>query len=409
MKSVWRVYIKPFDDYRQYADWIEVTDDVDSNSIGSIAVDLDNTEYDIGVYRNSSFKLTLRNDHGKYSDVGSSKSIFKYKRSNSLCKVTWSIDEQQPICGVAICGEVYLSEEVDVFVGLLNDDSLSMDLDVQKVSFSVLGRESIFLRTVVPFDTVNSGDLISETLLLILDQPEVTSVLTVSSGNISVGLDQTIDSLTGLQNKTIQEGLNKLLLAGNSVLYIDGDAIKVAPRTPTADVQATFYGQASPLGPENVVNIKAIKNGVGKVFNFITWRDTSLVSQDETSISIYGVRKKEIEFDVFTGIPDDTKRQSILDSIRDEFKNPKMEFDLYVPMTYETIALKLLDRINIDYPTIYYPSEAPLPICGVAVCGQAVLPKAKWDFKLTTLDHFKIIGRSIDLKASVIKLKVRGV
>lgn len=406
MDNSYRVYIKPFDDYGAYSSWIDVTKDVERDSLGSISSDLDNTEFDIGVYRNSSFRLTFKNEHGKYSDVGSPQTIFRYTRSNSLVKVTWAIHADGTKLGMFKCGTRKISPEMVIFTGLLSDEGTVMDLDAQKVSFTILGRESRLQKAIVPYASLANGQNLSTVIYNCLNQAEITDLLTVSPSNISLGLDQAIDDVSVLETKTVQEALADLLLAGNSVLYVEDDAIKVAPRTATAAVQFTFFGQASPLGVENVQSIKGIRNGLAKTFNYISWRDTNTVSQDATSVAKYGARKKEVEFPFFTN---GTKRQNILDALAAEFKNPKQEFELYSPITYKTLALGLLDRVAIDYPTVYYPQESPLPICGIAVCGEAVLPKVKWAFRLGTDQFFKIIGKSLDAKTSLFKFKLREI
>lgn len=403
----WRVYLKTFDDIGNYTDeWIEITDDVDMQSMGTIAFDLDNTEYDIGIYRHSNFKLTLRNEHGKYSDVDSPRSIFRHKRSNTQVRVTWEIAEEGPFCGIAETGEAVLSEEIDVIVGLLTDENLSMDLDQQKLSFSVLGRTAIFMKAIVPFSSLSNGDLFSDIIYTCLNQSEITDLMTVSEANINVALDQTIDDISSLENKTVQEALSELLLATNSILYVSGDAIVVSPREPTAEIQYTFYGQASALGPENIQNIKGVKNGLAKTFNYISWQGASNAASDAASIAKYGIKKKQIGLDFVTN---SSKRNNVLQEIRDEFGSPRQEFELSTPINFKTIAIELLDRISIDYPTIVIEEESELPICGIAVCGEAILPKLLWSFTLNTGDHYKVIGKAIESLAGIVKLKLRAV
>jgi hypothetical protein len=407
LNNKWRVYIKAFDDNGVYnADWEEVTDDVIFGEIGSINSDLDNTDYDIGVYRFSNFKITLRNDHARYSDVDYPDSIFRYKRADSLVKITWEINDEGPFVGIAESESGFLSEEVTIFTGLLNDESLVMNLSKQTVSFSCIGKEYLFSRTTVPFGSVSNGDLFSEILYTILNQANITALLTVSSSNISCGTDLAIDSIASLQNKTVQEGLNKLLLASNSVLFIENDTVYIAPRTASPTVEFTFYGQTSSLGAENILDVTNIKNGLNKVFNYFTWKDTIYFSQSTSSVTKYGVRKNEVDFEFIT---DGTKQQTILDNLKTEFADPKQEFDIITPMSYPALEANLLSRVSIDYPIVYVSTGDPVPICGVAICGEAVLPKALSAFTILPTDHYKVIGRSINPKDSTIRFKVRKI
>ena len=407
MRHRWRVYLKLFDDNGDYqSDWLEITDDVDMDSIGSISKDLDNTEYDVGVYRASNFKMKLRNTAGRFSDIGSPNTIFSYKRSNTLVKVTWEHTDETAICGIALADECWTSEEITVFTGLLNDEASEIELASQSISFTVLGRESIFQKCVVPYSSISAGQSLNTVLYTILNQSDITAVMTIDSGNISVGLNQTLDVVTNLENKTVQEALSELLLMGNAVMYLDGDSLIISARTATASVIKTFYGQGSSQGSENIQDVKKLKSGIARTFNFWTWQDTALYSEDASSRALYLTRKKEIGSDSFT---DTSKRTSILNSLRDEFGLPKQEMDLYTPLNYETMDLELLDRIAIDYPVVYAEQLNELPVCGSAVLGAAVLPNVIYDFSITTETNFKILGKSIDVKSGIVKLKIRQV
>lgn len=403
MRSNWKVYIKPFDATGTYTSYIDVTDDVDFSGFGAIAQSLDNTEYDIGVYRNSNFKLTLNNIKGKYSDIDAENSIFNYKRSESLVKVTWS-QGALPECGVVVCGETILTEEITVFTGLLNDDTSEINLKDLKISFAVLGLESTFLRTIVPFGSISNGDNISTIIYTMLNRAPINTVLTVSALNITVGIDTAIDSNTELRNKTVQEGLNKLLLASNSVLYIENETVYVAPRTPSAATQFYFYGQGAENGAENIILLDKIKTGVAKIFNFFSWKDTTVSSTETDSAVKYGIRKKEVDLPFITTL---SKQLAILDDLLAEFAWPKQEFDLHTPLDHDTIALSLLDKVSIDYPALFLGET--LPICGEAICGEFYLPNALQSFEIDPIDEYKIIGRSIDTKKNVIRFRMRAV
>lgn len=406
MKNVWRVYIKPFDTSGDYTSYQEVTKDVDFNSLGTIDFNLDNTTFDIGVFRSSTFTLRLRNSEGKYSDVDQDHSIFSFTRANSLVKITHSFEEDdEPICGLAICGEAYLSDETTIFEGLLNDDSLVQNLRDQFVSFTCIGREDILNRVAVNFSSINDGDLASEVMYTILNQTAITTLLGVSASNINPDNDIEIDDVAPFENKTVRDVLADLLLATNSVLYIESDSIVISSREAGSTSVKTFYGQGSPNGIESILSIENIKNGLNRTFNYLTWTSTSLVSSDAASISKYGVKKKSVAFDFIT---DSTTKSTILSTIRAEFESPKQEMDLITPFDPNVFEdVNLLDRVSIDYPRIYDETIFPVPICGEAILGEAVLPDFLWSFTILDTDPYKVIGRSIDLKNSTLKYKVR--
>lgn len=402
----YRAYIKPFNDDGSYADYIDVSNDVDFENVGSIKTDFDSNEYGVGTYKTSSFPIAMKNNDGKYSDIDASNSIFRFKRGGSLFKLTWRFgeDDFQAGIGVADSGQP-LSEEVDLFIGILNDESARFDVASQRIQFQILGRESIFQKAIVPFSSISNGDLLSEVIYACLNQAAITELLTVDQGNIVCGIDAAIDSIAPLENKTVEDSIKLLLENSNSVLYIDGDTLKVCARTPTAEVQYNFYGQGSVSGIENVDAVSNESNGLSRTFNFWTYEESSVTSEDSASILQYGYRRAERSSDFLT---DPSKLSALLDSFRDEFSQPRQEFELLTRLNYSTLALKLLDRISVDYP--YLPVEDPnanLPLWGHAEYGVALAGMIVQAFFVLPDDHYKIIGKTVDVKNQKVKLRLR--
>ena len=144
--SVVKVFINTFDLSGAYTGFQEVTDDADQSALRKVSQKLDNNTYDVGVFKNTNFELKLRNDHGKFSDPTVLQSIFVEKRIDSVVKVTWNANEESVICGVAICGQVTLGDDINIFYGLLNDITTSQNIRDQKIKFSCQGLESFFSR-----------------------------------------------------------------------------------------------------------------------------------------------------------------------------------------------------------------------------------------------------------------------
>ncbi len=154
---MWRTYLTPFLDSGNYGTEIEITDDVEIDSIGTIDNNLDNTDYNIGIYRSSNFSITIRNDSGIYSDVGQPNSIFRHKRSGSKLRFTWSHNSARLKCGFVPCGNSVLTQEITVFNGLLDDSSLTLDLVNQELSFNTLGLDSFLGQQQVNWAAVGSN------------------------------------------------------------------------------------------------------------------------------------------------------------------------------------------------------------------------------------------------------------
>ena len=241
--SRFKVYIKPFKSNGDYADsYIDVSSDTDVQSIGSIKESIDQDEFEVGLFKFNQFRIVLNNIQGKYSDVGEPNTIFAHKRNDSLIKITWQIENDIVQCGTAVCGDPKLSEELTIFVGLLNDASLALDISNQKLNFQALGLESIFDRVEVNYASLSNGDTISEAIYTILNQTAITNLLTVSSLNIDPDTNVIIDDKSNLENTTVKEALNDLLFIGNAVLYTKDQIVYVQNRDATVSVGATFYG-----------------------------------------------------------------------------------------------------------------------------------------------------------------------
>ncbi len=404
-----RVYLKTFESAGVYqSEYTEISDDV--LKLSNIKQNLDSSEYNVGVFRFASVKITLRNDVGKYLDSSSIRSIFPVKRQDSKIKVTFDENPKDLCVGFFYAGECGpLNDEVTIFEGLLTEITESSNIDEQEVSFDVLGFESIFDRVTVPYSSVGATDSISTVIETLLNQTEITDLLTVSGSNINPGLDQALDAKNDLENKTVKEALDseELLLLSSSVLRIENGAVLVTSREPTSETLFNFYGQASSLGAENILDVKGFRYGINRVFNFWSWDDTSLTATEPTSISTYGVRKKELSSDLIT---DTTKRQNILDQNRDDFGTPKIELTLTTKLDNETLALKLLDKVDIDYPTVFVAeSGETLPVWGQVKWGGFKWPLGKWSLTLNQLTKFKIVARQINVRDETISFELREV
>lgn len=406
------VYLKPFldDTGAAYAaDWLEVTDDV--TALGNLTQALDNTEYDVGVFRASSLKLSLLNHTGKYSQVGNIESIFRFTRASSLVRVTWEPGDHPLIAGFFTAGDpdAIVSTEVAVFEGLLSDIATQSKIEDADVEFSVLGFESLLAEMVVPVDTLDADEL-RGVIFKCVNQTPFNELVTLDPANFSAGSfesDQNIDSSDSLVGKTVLEAARSILLAANAVFYIRDGVAFMGPRTAGTDIAFTFRGPGSLEGIENIVGIEKYRSGENRVFNYWTWRSApSVLAEDLASIDRYRVQKKEINLDVIEQGP---KQQAILDELLAEFSLPKRELELECFITPETLAIFLLDRISIDYPSVALP-----PTDGHTPAQYEV---SNWDedyyaeellpLTIASADRWKVMARVIDFKKETMKLSLR--
>jgi hypothetical protein len=405
----WRVYVNPFDDDGAYTEYVEVTSDV--AALGSPKQGIDNTEFDVGVVKNSGFNITLRNDHGYYSDVTELQSIFRYTRKNAKIKITWDIRDYDLIAGFFSAGQEPLGGEYLVFEGLINEVTSTSDIAAQQATFSILGFDSLLNEIQVPYSSISNGQDFSTILYAMLNQAPFTSHITVSLANINPSTELAIDDKTSLENKTVGGVLKNILLAANSVLYIKSNTVYVVSRTPDGTVEKTFYGQAS-RSIENIINIPKFRDGLNRVFNLWTWDEVeSVYSRDTSSITKYGVLAKSIRLDIIADAST-SKIQTILDANKTEFAFPKVELELETPIWYDTLALDILDTVNIDYPTIYHGyegAELARYDLGAVYDGTARYPHQQWSLTLSTETDFKITSKKIDPKKQTILFGLREV
>jgi hypothetical protein len=389
------------------ADEIEITDDVLPGTIGTLNRSLDNSSFDVGIFRYGDMSLQLRNDHGRYSSADTEGSIFLYKRSGVKLRIAWELEHYPTYCGTSICGEVSISDEVNVFYGLLEDISNATDIKDQVEKFQVLSLESVIEKSIFPFASVSNGDLVSSIIFDALNQTAITNVLTVNALNIDVGLDQAVDDVSSLENKTVKEALSDLLLISNSIVFVENQTVYVRNRDPNATLEFTFYGQASNDGIENIMSITNIRTGISRLFNFFQWADTNIVSQQSESVTKFGVSKKSLDSELITNT---TKQSNILVSYKDEFAFAKRELEITTPVNYETLALAFLDRVNIDNPTILFPgSSEDFSFYGQAVDGEARYASGVFSLTIDSVDEWKIIGRKLDMKNQSITFNLRAI
>lgn len=406
--SRFRAYIIPFEEDGNYQTTeFEVTEDIDVGSIGTVRQSIDNNQYAVGVLTYNDFNLKLRNEHGRYSKPGNSGSLFRFKRNDSIFRLYWQIDSELPLCGLAIAGRSRLSERKLIYEGFIKDDSTQESVTDQMTSLKVLSFESILSQIEVPNGVLSSGDTFEEAIFGVLNQAKLTGLLDVNVSNIVVGHSTTLDSVLSLAQKTGKEALDELLLMSNSILFIKERVVYVKGRDQTDAVAFNFYGPASLEGLENIQNISDIKSGVGKVFNYWTWKDGAFKVEDPTSISKWGIRKNSVASETVTNVP---KQQAILASLAAEFADAKETLKLKTPLNYQTLPLYFMERVKIDYPTVYTAAPGKeLPVYGISKYGQATYPIPGQFLTIPFEREWKILGVNIQIREQLLELELREV
>ena len=411
--ALWKVYIAPLVADNQWGEFQDVTDYVDAGTIGDISQSIDKDDYSIGLATNSNVSFKIKNDTGIFSDENSLDSIFRYRREGSRVKITYFAGNDLAICGSAICGLAILGDEITVYEGLLAGDSFGQDINTDMLSLTVTGYESIFERIEFDKSKINTSTAPLTLLYNILNISQVTSLLTLDFANWTSGANELFDSVEEFDDiDTLREAVDIILGYLNAFLMIDGTTVYVRSKQESTELFYTFYGQASDLGVENIQNISDYKDGTNRLFNLFRWKDedTSFKLSNSASISRYGLKKTDdIGGKSYTNT---TKIGSILESYLIEYDQKKKEFLLTAPIEMSLFGLMFMDKVNIDYPEPIYPAQGGIfPIWNTSsmTWGEFLWPETYFNFSISSVEYFKIIGIRISPKSDLITFTLRGI
>lgn len=392
MSFRYRVYITPLVAEGSYGDEVEVTDLVIGQKVSNIRRGLDSTDYDIGAFFYDDVQLDLLNVDGYLNDENDYRSIFKYSRDKALVRIDYLDDDDTTI----------------VFKGLLNEEATRIDATKDEIMIRILSLDSILRKTQVAGGIISANATVSEAIFQILNQVEITAILGVDALNINPDYDFILDEPSELENKSVREAMNKLLLLSNSVMYVDeNDDIIVANREENEGEDVlVLYGPYDLKRRQNIVDIKNYNQGKHRTFTAVKINDTEISNSD--FISAYGYRQKKIEAPFIT---DAEVIANAGERLVDEFKVPKVELEVTVP-TRVARSVKLLDPISIDHPLrIEPPAGYFLPIVGQAEIGDSdtPLPYRYGSVSIPPEMGFKVLEIKEDPKSFLTTLKLRQI
>jgi len=389
----YRVLITPLVSEGVYGTTIDITQDIDMTdlikSFGNVKQEIDNGDYDIGIFTFGNLTMNAINYQRKFNDHTDADSIFPFDRDKAKVVIQYRDAD---------------ANQITQFKGLINEDATRQDTVKDLVRFKVLSLDSIFRQVNVPSGAIVAGDLFSTAIKRVLNVPTITDVLTFSASNINVNLDIAIDDGEVFSDVVVKTALDDLLRASNSILYIDiNDNIIVADRSENLPLYALFGG-GDDHGRENILSIKKLNNGTHRVFNSVKVGDTE-VTTDTAWVSENGFRQKTYSFDFITTA---SKEKQIADRISNHFRVPKMECEIVV-ITEDVKQTRLLDivRIGFDFRATPDPESDVVPIYGVAEYDTDFYPHAAGSFRITQNIRWKVIGISTNAKKFTTTLKLR--
>jgi hypothetical protein len=393
----YQVLITPLIAKNVYGDTVDITKDVDisefvsDKGIGKIKSQIDNGDYEFGIFTFSDITLNLLNYDGRFNDESSPISIFTYRRDLAKVKVNF----------INTSGTAFIS-----FEGIINDEASRQDYNKGTVKLKILSLSSIFKKTKVPAGIITNGLTFSQAIKNILNITDITSVLSFDASKIDVGLDLTIDDGSKFDDKTVQTALNELLLVSSSILYIDDTNTMIVNTRKEDDTRPLhkFYGGNDVFGRENIISLKKFNNGLHRMFNSLVINGTA--TEDLISINKLGIRQKSLSFDFIT---DSGKFLPIGNAILDDFKNQRAELEITV-RTENANNIMLLDIVTIDITSVLKPADGQdyFPLYGISEYGDDYYPITINTLPIRSIDLFKIIGVFEDPKKFTTTLKLRA-
>lgn len=386
--KTYKVYLTPLIQEQTYGTEVEISDYVINSTLGNIKKSTDSNDGTIGEYTLGSFDLTCINYCGEFNQ-DDPRSFFPYKRDGSKIRVAY-FDS--------------LTESTLSFKGLVNDEGTTANED-DSIKIKVIELANILRKEQVGGATVNTGDLFSTAIKALLNQPAITAVLTYDASEISVGLDLTLDSETYFTNISTWDAIKALLIVSNSVIYIDNETVKVKARDYDTGLVSYFYGPGDQLDRENIIKISKYNNGAHRIFNSITINNTN--ENDTTSINTFGLKEKPFSYSFIT---DSTKESQIAEELVNQFRYPRIEFEMTVP-TVLANEVDFFDTIGVSHPVRSRPYETNhVSLWDVSKYDTAG-DTYNIDFGGFVIDGrlaFKIIERREDPKTMLTSLKMRG-
>lgn len=404
----YKVYFTPLanKDSNIYGSEIDVSDRIEMDGIGSISKSIDAGDYDVGVFVFNELTLKGFNYNGYFNDENDSRSIFNSTRDR--CKVRVVFYKNEAIRNSQ--GTILSDTETTTitFQGIINEEGTRLDVVAESITFKVLSRDSVLRTTKVQGGAIDVGTLCSTAIFSILNQPKITSVLTVLEANINPPIDFAIDVATEFNDKSVKEALDWLMLATNSVLLVDSSGVVYVKDRSQNDITAlNLYGKSDQQGRENIIDISSYNSGRQRMFTAVKVNDTE--EENAVFVQAFGYRRKAVDLPWVTDL---TKKQNIATALVDEFKFPKIELNVKVS-TDLAKDVNLLDPVSINYPLRTKPRPGTfLPVVDVAKIDDALtpLPDLFGAIEIKPRMAFKVIGidENPNEFTSVLKLRQWG-
>ena len=390
MSIRYRVYLTPLASATAYGTETEITDYVIDRSIAKIRRGVDSTDYQIGSFFFDDVKIKLLNVNGKFNE-NDQRSIFFFGRDLAKVRVVYSNPDGDTI----------------TFRGIVNEEATRIDATKDQIEFRILSRNSVIRNARVSTGSITSGTTAQVAMFAILNQAQITKVLTVSLANINPANNITVDDASVLANLNVMEAMNQFLLVTNSVMLVNSsDEIIVRSRDANSGNVFTLYGPYDIKRRQNIISISNYNEGKHRVFTAVKLNNTEKVNS--SYIEAYGYKKKSITAEFIT---DGTNEANVAQALLDQFRAPKIELEVTIPVSVGK-SLDILDKVSLNHPLRITKQDGKFfPIIGQTQIGDtdAPLPGQYGSIAIEPEMGFKILEIKEDPSRFEMTLKLRQI
>ena len=387
MKPSYKIEFQTLENETTYNTAVDVSDYINIEEISAITSDIDQGNFEIGVFNYDSINLTFDNISGIFNEPeNDGRSMFPLKRDKTKVTITFTNSD---------------GTEETTFKGLITDKSTTQNLRTHKINFTVLGLDSIFSKTSLIAGSISDGLTYKQAFAIILNVPTITNIVNYSAGNINPSLNLVIDDGSDFDALTAKGAIDQLLKASNSILLIDdSDDIIVRARTANTNTAHELFLN-NQFERDNILDLNDYNNGKQRMFNSIVVNGEE--SKNTNSVTLNDTNQQTFSFGFITT---ESNYSVIAESILGTFGYPKQE--ILVTIDRETISgLNILDRfiLDIDYKTL--PRGEKYSQYDYAEYDKDYYAQAISEFRVYPIKYYKVITIKEDLKNMEYQLKLR--
>lgn len=299
-------------------------------AISKINNTVDNSDFVVGVFSFSYTKIRLQNRDGLFSEAGGI-SIFPYQRDESRVRIQLrDIDTQ---------------ETFQLFSGLISDDATKEDDLNELISFTIISSDAVLSRHNVPVGIVPNQIRYKQALLLLLDRTPINNILNIDESRIDLDYNGIIENGESFTDKSVSEAVNEILVAANSILYVDeNDNLHIAVRTSPRTIQAQYYGPFDEIRRDpKILAVRKINNGYHRMINQV--KIDRQFFNDPTYIDAFGLKSKTLELDFLLTAGEKAK---VANNLIKRYRYPKREMTIVVPIRH-AYSLLPTSLVAVEY------------------------------------------------------------